>query len=210
MIFGICGKIASGKSEVLKILKKNGFHCIYADKIVHDSYKSGGVGCKKIAAVFGVKFLNKKGEVDREKLRDEVFNDENKLRLLNDIIHPVVYVEIADILSKMKPSENVAIEAVYFDEDFLSDFVDRLLWVERPMDQMIEVLVVKRGFSMELAEKAIDYVHKPNEIDFTLKNIAALTSLESGVTKILSLSKCIAKRQQNGHGQNTRDCSKLH
>lgn len=193
MIFGICGKIASGKSEVLKILKKNGFHCIYADKIVHDSYKSGGVGCKKIAAIFGKDYLNISGDVDRIKLRDEVFNDGNKLKLLNDIIHPVVYEEIAGVLSKLATADNVAIEAVYFDEHFLADFVDKLIWVERPEEQIIRNLVNDRNFSRELAEKAIDYVHKPNEIDFTLKNIADLSSLESGVTKILSLSKCIAR-----------------
>lgn len=202
MIFGVCGKIASGKSEVLKILKKNGFHSIYADKIVHGSYKSGGVGAHKVAAIFGKKFLNKKGDVDRIKLRDEVFYNEDKLKLLNDIIHPVVYEEIAGVLSKLATADNVAIEAVYFDEDFLNDFVDKFLWVDRPRDRMIEVLIKKRGFSMELAEKAVDCIHKPNEVDFSLENNADLSSLERGVKKILSLSKCAAKRQQNGHGQN--------
>lgn len=187
MILGVCGKIASGKSEVLRILKNNGFHCVYADEIVHDSYKSGGVGCKKIAAIFGRKFLNKKGEVDRIKLRDEVFNDENKLKLLNDIIHPVVYEEIAGILAKFKKPENVVIEAVYFDGDFLNDFVDKLLWVERPKEHIIKVLVEKRSFSRELAEKAVDCINKPNDVDFTLKNDDDLSSLEREAKKILSL-----------------------
>lgn len=185
MILGVCGKIASGKTEVLKILKKKGFYCIYADKIVHDSYKSGGVGCKKIAAIFGRRFLNKKGEVDRIKLRDEVFNDENKLKLLNDIIHPVVYEEIAGILAKFKKPENVVIEAVYFDEDFLNDFVDKLLWVERPKEYIINVLVKKRSFSRELAEKAVDCINKPNDVDFTLKNDLDLSKLEEKVLQLL-------------------------
>lgn len=187
MILGVCGKIASGKSEVLRILKINGFHCIYADKIVHDSYKSGGVGGRKIAAVFGKCYLNKNGDVDREKLRDVVFNDENKLKLLNGIIHPVVYEEIAGILSKLSLDENVAIEAVYFDEDFLNDFVDKLLWVERPREQIVEVLTKDRGFSLELAEKAVSYIDKPNEVDFTLENNSDLSLLERGVKKILTL-----------------------
>lgn len=185
MILGVCGKIASGKSEVLKILKKKKFYCIYADKIVHDSYKGGGVGACKIVAIFGKKFLNKHGDVDRIKLRDEVFYDENKLKLLNDIIHPVVYEEIAGILSKMKPLKNVAIEAVYFDEDFLSDFVDKLLWVERPKKQIIEVLIKDRGFSLELAEKSIVYINKPNKVDFTLKNDSDLSKLEKKVLSLL-------------------------
>src|SRR3990167_11346783 len=98
MIVGVIGQIASGKSEVIKIFKKKGFFCLDADKIVHDLYQANGEGSKRVAAVFGEKFLDSRGAVNRIMLRNEVFADENKLKLLNNIIHPIVFEEIVKLL----------------------------------------------------------------------------------------------------------------
>lgn len=169
MIVGVTGKIASGKSEVLKMFGERGFYCIDADKIVHDLYESGGSGAKVIAAVFGEKFLNGDGSVNRVKLRDVVFADEAKLKLLNDVIHPLVYEEIA-FLTKKHVGENVAIEATYFDPNFLEDFVDKLVWVERPRDQIVKTLVTERGFSEESSVAAFEFIKEPGDVDLELKN----------------------------------------
>lgn len=179
MILGVIGKIASGKSEVLKILEKEGFYCIKADKIVHDLYRAGGEGAKRIAAVFGKKFLNEVGGVDRIKLRNEVFNDEAKLKMLNNIIHPIVYGEIVRLLASVKHG-NVAIELVYFDQNFLEDFVDEILWVERGKEDILKVLLEERGFDRELAEKAVNLVEKPKAVNVLL-NDGNLADLEEKV-----------------------------
>lgn len=157
MILGVSGKIASGKSEVMKILQRKGFYCIYADKIVHDLYKKGGVGAKKIAAYFGNEYLNANGSVDRDRLREVVFLNSKKRKLLENLIHPEVFEEIVKILKKTR-RKNIAIEAVYFDQNFLRDFVDEVLWVERPKREIIKYLMKERGFSKKLAEKAYGIV----------------------------------------------------
>ncbi|MBI2634846.1 dephospho-CoA kinase [Candidatus Peregrinibacteria bacterium] len=181
MVIGICGKIASGKSEVLKIFGRYGFFCIDADKIVHDLYKPGGLGAVRVAAYFGKRFLKKNGEVDRIKLRNAVFSNENKLKLLQDIIHPTVYNEISLLLQRHK-DEDVAIESVFFDKDFLGDFVDQLIWVERDEKEILKVLKEERGFDDALARKAIDLVQKPEKGDiFELKNCGGLDLLEAYV-----------------------------
>lgn len=184
MIIGVTGKIASGKSEVLKMLGERGFYCIDADRIVHDLYKSGGSGAKVIVAVFGEKFLAKDASVDRVKLREEVFFDEAKLKLLNDVIHPLVYEEIA-LLTKQNEGKDIAIEATYFDPNFLEDFVDKLIWVERPESEILKVLMKERLFSPELAAKVLNNIGKPADVDFLLKNDGSLKDLETGVSSIL-------------------------
>lgn len=180
MILGVTGKIAAGKTEIMKILEKRGFYCIYGDKIVHDLYKSGGEGAKRVAAVFGEKFLDANGAVDRIKLRNEVFEDENKLKMLNNIIHPIVYEEIVNLLEKNSGSfQNIAIEMIYMDESFLGDFVNKILWVERPIEAILKVLVEERGFTPELASKAIGLINKPDKTEFFLKNERNLKDLEN-------------------------------
>lgn len=184
MIIGVCGKIASGKSEIMKILKKKGFYCIEADKIVHDLYKSGGVGAKKIAAYFGEGFLKKDGSVDREKLRNVVFNDDDERKMLENLIHPEVYAEIQRILPGVK-AKNVAIESIYFDHSFLEDFVDKILWVERPIGDIKKVLIEERGFFEGLAIKLIHLIERPREVDFIIENSGELKDLEKSVGELL-------------------------
>jgi len=178
MIIGIQGKIASGKSEVLKILGQRGYYCIDADKIVHDLYKSGGVGAKKVEAYFGRKFLKKDGAVDRVKLRNEVFANDDERRYLENLIHPEVHAEIERLLKRTK-KRKIAIESIYFDPDFLDDFVDELWWVERPRSECLRVLVEERVFSEELAEKVLDLIEKPENFDLVVKNGEGLEELEN-------------------------------
>jgi dephospho-CoA kinase len=176
MVFGITGKIASGKSEVLKILEKKGFYCIDADKVAHELYKLGGEGARKIAEVFGEEFLFKNGEVNRPKLRDVVFNDTEKLELLNRSIHPLVYEKISTLL-KQSDAENVAIESVYFDPGCLKDLMDKIVWVNRPKENILQTLIEERNFSPELAEKAYSLIQKPSKVDFEIVNDKDLNSL---------------------------------
>lgn len=49
---------------------------------------------------------------------------------------------------------DIAIEAVYFDPAFLDDFVDEVVCVERPKEEVIKYLIEERGFSREMAERA--------------------------------------------------------
>lgn len=180
MILGICGKISSGKSEVMKILAKRGFSLIDADKIVHDLYKKNAVGAKKIAAYFGRAFLRKDGSVNREKLRNIVFNDDDERKMLENLIHPEVYAEIQRLLLKLR-GKNVAIESVYFDQGFLADFVDKILWIERPEEEIKKVLIKERGFSEEMAQGLVNLIQKPKKVDFVIENYGSLQDLAKKV-----------------------------
>jgi len=183
MIIGICGKIASGKSEVLKIFEKKGFFCIDADQIVHELYRSGGPGANQIVETFGKKYLKENAEVDRTKLRELVFNYPEKLHILNKVIHPLVYSEIQSLL--LPREKDVAIESVYFDEDFLENFVNKLIWVERPNDRIIKTLVSERNFSSDCAVNALSLVKKPRKVDYVIENDDSVEELEDQVCSCL-------------------------
>ena len=180
MIIGVSGKIASGKSEVLKVLKKKGFYCIDADEIVRELYKSGGEGARKIKELFGPNYLNDDGSVNRKKLREFVFVDKEKLDVLNDSIHPFVFDEIRLILKK-NSYENVAIEAAYFESNCLGKLVDKIWWVVRERGKIIDSLVSTRDFSYELAEKAVDLIHEPDQQYVDIFNNSSLEDLEKQV-----------------------------
>lgn len=183
MIIGIAGKIASGKTEVLNILKEKGFQCINSDEIVHELYKNGNKGQKEIRKIFGEKFLLDNGDVNRVLLRELVFSNLEELNKLNSLIHPLV----SDEINNVNLSGNVAIEAAYFDEKHLGKLVDEILFVERNDEEIKKVLMNDRGFSDEIADGVLKFYRKPSKIDFVIENKGSLEDLKSLVVKTFGL-----------------------
>lgn len=187
MIIAVLGKIASGKSEVVRILQNYGFLCIYADKITRDLYKKGAAGQKKVAKYFGKDFLMEDFSVDRIKLRDVVFSSPKKLKLLNKIIHPLVYKEIMFRLSKLPKKVNVVLELTYLDDKKLIAMMDKIFWVERPSNLIEKALIHERGFTKILAKRVIKLGIRPKRVDFVIKNDSDFSALNFLVTQALGL-----------------------
>ena len=95
----LLGGIGSGKSEALKILREEHFaNIIEADKVAHFLYEKDRAGYTALRSVFGDIILDDKKNIDRKKLGDILYYDKEKLRLVNSIIHPLVYEEIKNRL----------------------------------------------------------------------------------------------------------------
>ncbi len=89
---GLTGSIAVGKSFVCSVFRENGCHILDADQTARDVVSMGSEGLGEIVAHFGRDILTADGELDRRKMADIVFADDNKRSLLNSIIHPLVFV----------------------------------------------------------------------------------------------------------------------
>ncbi len=91
----ITGGIGTGKSAAVDIIKDLGYRVLDSDKIVHEGYKAGSPLYVRIVDAFGEE-VSKDGKIDRQKLGRIVFNDEEKLRLLNSIVHGYVYEKLRE------------------------------------------------------------------------------------------------------------------
>lgn len=190
MILGILGKIASGKSEVLKALQELGYFPIETDEIVHKLYEQGGLGQKVVADVFGMDYIKHDGSVDREKLRQLVFDDEGKLKELNELIHPLVVDEVKKVIERLKSvnlmqAQKIAVAGSYFEEGGLKDLVDDLLWVDRDHREIKHTLVKDRGVPGKEFKKMIDLIEMPEGVRYVLQNNSSLGSLVGKVTDLL-------------------------
>lgn len=106
---GITGNIGSGKSALTKYLISLGYKVIDADKIVAQIYFDENY-IKEMIKVFGKKILAEdKQNLDKSKIRELVFNDNEKLKLLNKTIEPYIKVYLD---RETKGSED---ELVFFD-----------------------------------------------------------------------------------------------
>jgi dephospho-CoA kinase len=97
-VVGLTGGIGSGKSTVLALLEKRGAVVIDADAIVHELQRSGTGVFAAMVDAFGDEIVAPEGSLDRKKVASIVFSDPEKLKRLNDIVHPEVGREVLERL----------------------------------------------------------------------------------------------------------------
>jgi dephospho-CoA kinase len=88
---GLTGSIAVGKTFVCSVFRELGCFVIDADQLARDVVKTGTPGIARIAEEFGLEVITANGELDRAKMANIVFADEDKRILLNSIVHPLVF-----------------------------------------------------------------------------------------------------------------------
>jgi len=190
MLVAVSGAICSGKSFVAKELAKL-MECDFvdADEIVHDLYRPDEKGWKLVRKYFGKEFAEYGVAVDRKKLGALVFNDISKLKLLNELIHPLVFEEVKEKLSFYENS-NFVLEAFDVEGSGLVELIDILVFVERPLEKIIESAVKNRGMSRERVEAILKTQKLASKIDIKIKNDGDLSLLKKRVSEAFSsLSK---------------------
>ena len=98
----LVGNIASGKSTVEKFLAQNNFKVFDCDKIAHKILEEN-IEIKEFFRTYDVFDSDK---INREKLGKLVFGNKDLLKNLENIIYPLVKIELKRIFEKYK-NENV-------------------------------------------------------------------------------------------------------
>jgi len=87
---GLTGGLATGKSHVGMVLSQLGCHLLKADELGHQVLQPGGEAYAEVVRAFGGEILDDAGHIVRRLLAAEVFDDPERLKLLNSIVHPPV------------------------------------------------------------------------------------------------------------------------
>lgn len=88
---GLTGGLASGKSFVAAALGNLGCHVIHADALGHAVLARDGEAYHAVLAEFGSAILDTEGLIDRRRLGALVFDDPDRLAVLNALVHPAVF-----------------------------------------------------------------------------------------------------------------------
>lgn len=87
---GLTGGLATGKSFVGQALADMGCYLIKADELGHEVLRRGGEAYEAVVREFGPGILNPDRSIDRKLLAAEVFENPDRLELLNSLVHPPV------------------------------------------------------------------------------------------------------------------------
>lgn len=91
---GITGGIGSGKSTVCRIFETLGIPVYYADDRAKAIMVEDEQLIQQLKAAFGDEVYFADGSLNRAGLGQIVFNDKDKLNLLNSIVHPAVHRDV--------------------------------------------------------------------------------------------------------------------
>lgn len=109
--FAVTGGLSSGKSTVCKIFESFGAHLVDADAIIHRLYSSSSICKQKVVDLFGQAVLVN-NQLDRKKIAEYVFSNPQKLKALEDIVHPLLFTEIEKELAHIEKKERTSFAVV--------------------------------------------------------------------------------------------------
>jgi len=98
-VIGLTGGIACGKSVVSAYLKEKGYLIIDADLIARECVAPGSLGIKAVAQAFGQEYV-KDGILDRAKLAELIFSDEQAREKLNRITWPLITEKVLQMIQE--------------------------------------------------------------------------------------------------------------
>lgn len=147
---GLTGSIGSGKSVVAKMFETLEIPVYHADDEAKEMLHQKEV-IKEITNTFGDWIRNKNKEIDRKKLAGEIFNNPEKLEILNGIIHPNVKLHFQEWSIKQQDKPYIVQEAAILFESGFNKLFDKIITVTSP-----ELLRIKRVMKRDnISRKAV-------------------------------------------------------
>ncbi len=108
-IIGLTGPTGSGKSSFSALAENKGIYVIDCDKISRQVTERESECLLKLSEAFGEDII-KDGELDRKLLAARAFSDEDKKRLLEDIVFPFILSGVFEEIEKSQ-SEIILLDA---------------------------------------------------------------------------------------------------
>lgn len=188
---GLTGGIASGKSTVAGLFKKKGAYILDFDKLAHIVMEPDRPAWKEIVTYFGLEIIKRDKTINREILGSIVFNDREKLNILNGIVHPFVFDEwrccIAEI-EKKDPKAIVISDVPLLLETGMQYFFDCIIVVFVSPEDQINRLMKRSGCSREDAilrlSSQMSIEEKVKFADFVIDNSESIEKTSKRVEKV--------------------------
>lgn len=156
-VIGLTGGVGSGKSYVAGRLKELcRAELLIADELGHIVMEPGTEGYQKIIARFGEDVRERSGVLDRKKLAEVIFHDEQALADMNAIIHPQVRAYLEQYIRERREQGGIIfLETAIMYESGCDALCDEIWYVSVPAAVRIERLKKDRGYTREKAESII-------------------------------------------------------
>ena len=185
-IIGLTGGIGSGKSSVLEIFKKIGISTYNADESAKKIISSDKKIIYSIKQLFGEDIYDK-NELNSKLVSKIVFNDKEKLKSLNSIIHPAVAIDFDNFCFKHRDETYIVKEAAIIFETKTENLFNKIIYVKAPKEIRVDRVMQRdnlfRDDVLNRIQNQINETSIIDKCDFIIDNIN-FSELEEKVLEI--------------------------
>ena len=188
---GLTGGVGSGKSTVSSYMHELGIPVIDGDKLARESVIPGSRAMAEMRKAFGPHIFLPDGSLNRLKMGEIVFNDEEKRQKLNSIIHPFIWHRTREELIR---AQEEGFTVVVLDMPLLLEIswqlrVEEVWLVEVPLEVQIARVISRDGFTreqvMERIGKQMPTTNKMNYADVIIDNSRSVEDTRRQVREAL-------------------------
>ena len=176
-IVGLTGGIGCGKTTIEKMFQEQGNVAIIdTDVIAHELQQPGKAGYVFIKQAFGDAVINFDGTLNRDYLRNLIFNDKEQKAKLEAIMTPLIYHVVTERIAEVE-ANNAAFNKLkeqlgsttegplnayiiltvplLLESKVFRKLVDRVLVIDCPEDIQVDRVMKRSGLTKKMAEKIL-------------------------------------------------------
>ena len=154
LIIGLTGGIAAGKSTVAKLFAELGVEVIDTDQIAREVVQPGSKALLKLCEHFGEQYLDREGNLNRQKLATYVFSNPKERAWLESLLHPLIWEETKQ-RARNSTSSYSMIAVPLLLETRAWQGVDRVLVVDCPPELQLQRALARDGSKREQVEQVM-------------------------------------------------------
>ena len=153
---GITGGIGSGKSIVSTLFQMHGIPVYNADEQTKALNNTSPIIKEQLIKHFGEDlYLN--DELDKKKFANIIFNDPEKLKIANSIIHPEVLNHFNEWCNQNSNHSIVALEAAILFESNFHNYLDKVVTVYTPLHIRVKRVSERDSIPTEMVENRMQH-----------------------------------------------------
>jgi dephospho-CoA kinase len=191
LFVGLTGGMGTGKTLAASFFKELGAFVLDADLICRKLVEPGQPAWREISDIFGKEVFTASGNLDRKRLANIIFQNLQKKRILEGILHPKVF-EFEELkykaIQKEHPNAVVIVDAALLIESGNYKKMDKVIVVNTDEKNRIDRILARSQISLDEVTARINNQMPSEEkvgfADFVLENSLDKDSLRSKVIYI--------------------------
>ena len=195
IILGLTGSIGMGKSTTAEMFKDRGIPVYDADAAVHELYEKGGAAVEPISKL--VEGVVTAGAINRDVLRQAVFEDDTLLPKIEATVHPLLKESRKAFFSDNRKAPIVVLDIPLLFETGGDKNVHKIVVVTAPPEVQRDRVLARPDMTEErfqaILAKQIPDKEKRERADFVINTDEGLDVAGLAVDVILNVLRAEAK-----------------
>ena len=187
----LTGGIASGKSLVSNLLHDLGCTIIDLDIFAREVVEPGTDGLSELVAHFGKDILTNDGFLNRTRLRDELYQNEQNRLVIEQTLHPKILSKMQNAMDGHKQGVIIVVVPLLVEKALWGPF-DRAIIVDCESDNQLNRLMSREGIDQKKAESMLStQVSREKRLELkkhlqtdVIQNNSSLAELEEKVASL--------------------------